>query len=315
MDMNFQCVLPVMVFCFLTAWLLPSCGTSGQQADPLAGLEAYQKAGGKLKGDGMGLPSGADVNVSVSSGSVVDDEDIVWAPEDENVPMPGGLEELWKKPENKSWQTSYTEATKQSRQTGMPLLIWFTNSERSPLCRKLSDDLFSTDKFDFWASKRLVRLRVDDAIRGEQREQLGIGEYNDLMTRKRKYIDKLKKRYQVKGYPTVLILSPRGSKISNYRGYKRESVDYYWGRMKRDVSKAEDDYGAWLEKLEKRGYRMWTSRDGRKTFAKLHRYQPGKVTLVDPDGNRGVSSFRKLSDADQAWVMLEKKKYEARRNR
>ena len=306
----------------LSCVAMVSCGLVGNSSNPeeqknqnAAGLEAYKQAGGQVGGFEAAVSGGGEISASVSSSSIAAESDIVWAPEDVNVPMPGGLEQLWKQPENKSWNTSFIEATKLSRQSGKPMLIWFTDSARSPLCRKLSDDLFSNSGFDTWASQRLVRVRMDDFIKVENRGKLGMGEFDDLKTRKKNYIDKLKKRYKVSGNPTVLILSPRGAVVARYRGYKKDSADYYWSRIKRDVSKAEDDYGVWREKLEKRGYRMWTSRDGRKTFAKLSRYRSGKVILTDPDGHRGTASFRKLSDADQVWVMLEKKKYEARRRR
>lgn len=301
--MNFQ-----QLYLAVACGILVSCGASKTADDPMVGLKAYEQAGGRIGGFAAQVAGGADVSVSVEPGGgvITSEDDIIWAPEDEDAPMPGGLEELWKKPENKSWYTSYKESTKLSRQSGKPLLIWFTDTAHSPLCRKLSDDLFSNGGFDGWANKRIVRLRVDNTIPHKERK-------SDLGTRKRRYIDQLKKRYKVMGYPTVLILSPRGAVVARYRGYKKDSADYYWGRIKRDVDKAENDYGAWREKLEKRGYRMWTSRSGQKTFAKLGRYTSGKVTLIDPDGGRGTTTFRKLSDADQAWIMLEKKKYEARR--
>lgn len=276
--------------------------------DPLSGMDAYKAAGGRVGGFASEVAANADVSVTIEPGAsgIASDDEIVWAPEDENAPMPGGLEELWKSPDKKSWHVSYTEAARLSRHSGKPMLIWFTDTAHSPLCRRLSDELFSNQGFDAWSKKRIVRLRVDNAI--PHKEKRG-----DLGARKRKYIDSLKRRYKVMGYPTVLVLSPRGAVVERYRGYKKESADYYWGRIKAAVDKAEDDYGAWREKLEKKGYRVWTSRDGRKTFARLGRYYKGKVTLIDPDGNKGRTTFRKLSDADQTWIMLEKKRYEKKR--
>ena len=302
--MDLKCLLAIIVCCSFS-----SCSSfrKSKGNDPTSGLDAYQQAGGQLSVDGS-LPADVQANVSVGMSSIPSDDEIVWAPEDDNVPMPGGLEDLWKRPENKSWHTSYSEAIQHSRQTGKTLLVWFTDTAHSPLCRRLSDDLFSNSGFDAWASRRLVRLRLDSTISSKEKRE-------DAGARKYQYIQMLKKRYKVNGFPTVLVLSPRGAVVARYRGYKKDSSDYYWSRLKRDVSKAEDDFGAWQEKLEKRGYRLWTSRDGRKTFAKLYRYKPGKVTLIDPDGKGGTTSFRKLSDADQAWLMLEKKKYEARRGR
>ena len=274
---------------------------------PLTGLEAYQRAGGRIS-DGSGLEAGVSstANISPTTVGITRNEDIVWAPEDPDEEISGGLEELWDKPENTSWHVSHVEAMRQARESGKPVLVWFTNSARSPLCRALSDELFSNSGFDAWARKRVVRLRIDDVIRGVRKGE------NDW-TKKQNYIEKLKKRYRVHGHPTVLILSPSGSTVEQYRGYKKGDPDYYWGRIKATVNKAEDDYGAWREKLEKRGYRMWTNRQGRKTFAKLHRFNGGNVSLIDPDGKRGTTSFNKLSDADQTWITQEKRKYEQRR--
>ncbi|WP_435893938.1 thioredoxin fold domain-containing protein [Oceaniferula spumae] len=276
---------------------------------PMTGLEAYQRAGGRVAGlAGVTGGAAATARVSPTAAGITPDEDIHWAPENPDVPMGGGMEELWKQPENKSWHISYTEAIRHARESGKPILIWFTDSARSPLCRALNDELFSNSGFDSWAGQRIVRLRVDDQIKADTKHE-------NEWTKKRNYIDGLKKRYKVLGHPTVLILSPRGAVVAQYRGYKKGTPDYYWGRIKSSVSKAENDYGAWREKLEKRGYRLWTNRKGRKTLAKLHRFSSGKVTLIDPDGKRGTTTFNKLSDDDQTWIMQEKKKYDARHGR
>lgn len=306
--------------CVVTSLSLMSCAQLGEMAGitkkkkPVAdpyGLDAYRQAGGNVAG-----MAGATVRVTgaspsgagVGSAGITREEDIVWAPENPDEAIGGGLEELWKLPENKTWHTSYTVAGQLSHQSGKPMMIWFTDSTRSPLCRKLSDELFSKSEFEEWAVARLVRLRVDTTLPAKER-------HTDLGVRKSKYIEKLKERYSVHGFPTVLILSPRGATVARYRGYKKGGGDYYWGRLKQAVAKAEEDYGSWREKLEARGYRLWTSRDGRKTFAKLYRFRPGRVTLIDPEGKRGTTSLRKLSDADQAWVLLEKKKYDSRGGR
>jgi len=309
--------------CCLVSLALCSCAQLGgikkkeKPGDDPYGLGAYQQAGGRVSGsvDTGGVVAGVQSAVKVGAVGLTRDEDIIWANEDPNAPIGDGLEQLWKQPENKSWHTSYTEAMQQSRQTGKPMMIWFTDSRRSPLCRRLSEELFSKSEFEGWASQRLVRLRVDTSVAPSKRGNLTMSEYDDLKSRKIKYIEKLKKRYNVRGHPTVTMLSPRGAVVISYRGYKKGDPDYYWGRMKQSLTKAEEDYGSWREKLEKRGYRLWTSRDGRKTFAKLYRFKPGSITLIDPDGKRGTTSFARLSDADQAWVMSQKKKYDEGRGR
>ena len=149
---------------------------------------------------------------------------------------------------------------------------------------------------------------MDSTLQGPQRhEEIGI--------RKRKFVEELKRRYNVHGHPTVVVVSPTGAVVESYRGYKKGNSDYYWGRIKQAVLISEKEYGAWREKLEARGYRMWENRSGRKTLAKLYRFRPGKVTLIDPDGNRGTTSLNNLSDGDQRWIKLQKKRHENRQNR
>ena len=277
----------------------------GGQTD--GGLAAYRAAGGRISGATvLGSEGGTATTSGRSTAGITREEDIIWAPENPNQPIQG--EEMWKKAENKSWHISHSKASRYSRQSGKPMLIWFTDSAMSPLCRQLSNELFSKSEFDVWARDRMVRLRVDSALPSREPNA-------DLGIRKKKYIEELKRRYDVHGHPTVVLVSPRGAVVKSYRGYRKGNSDYYFGNIKQAHRVAEREYGAWREKLEARGYRMWQSRDGRKLLAKLVRYQPGKVTLVDPDGNRGTTSFKKLCDADQAWIMLEKKRYEERRNR
>jgi len=270
-----------------TLWILPfaallfaSCAQLGGMAggkkkepvnDPY-GLGAYRAAGGRVSGieaaqGGItGIPT---TSAGAAAAGITAEEDIVWAPEDPNKPIDPGLEELWKKPESQSWQTSYTEASRLSRESGKPMLIWFTDSMHSPLCRRLSDELFSKSEFDGWAAERLVRLRVDSTVPAKER-------FKDIGTRKREYIKKLKKRFNVLGHPTVLVLAPSGKIEKRLRGYKKGDADGYWAKLKHAVTAAEEEYGAWREKLEARGYRLWTSRSGRKVFAKLYRFQGRK---------------------------------------
>lgn len=274
----------------------------------LTGLEAYQQAGGRVSGI-SGFGDGGQAVSRVSSAGIVSEADIVWAPEDPSEAFQGDLEKRWTRPESKSWIESHREATRYSRESGKPLLIWFTNSSKAVMGGRLSSQLFSKSDFESWAAKNIVRLRIDEGAISRR------GDLGDQASRQMKVISKLKKRYNVNGYPTVVIVSPRGNVFASYRGYRSGQPDYYWGRLKQAVSKAKDEYGTWREKMEKRGYRMWTNRKGRKIFAKIVRFRSGKVTLVDPDGKGGTTRINKLSDADQEWIMERKREYDQKKAR
>ncbi len=302
-----------MIMVITSGFGLLSCSPSGADPKPVNkdpyGLEAYQRAGGRVAGAGGGFTTrvsglSADPIGGLRGEGITPEEDIVWAPEDPDEAIGSGMEQLWKKPENKKWHQSYIEATRQSRQTGKPLLIWFTDSMRSPICPQLNEEVLSTNDFEEWASEHIVRLMIDENISSQER-------ITDSGARKISYIKKLIKRYGVQGSPTVVLLKPGGEVYANYRGYKKGDADYYTARIKQAVVMIEKGHEEWRKKYEKRGYRLWTSQDGRKTFAKLYRYHADSVTLIDPDGKRGKTAFKNLSDADQAWILLQKKKRDA----
>ncbi|MGJ8676910.1 MAG: thioredoxin fold domain-containing protein [Akkermansiaceae bacterium] len=271
-----------------------------------AALNAYQKAGGRLLStqDTSLVTSGGVASQQQSKAwGITPTSDLVWAPENPNQPMSDELESLWKDPASKSWHTDFKVASKVSNSSGKPMMIWFTNSAKSPQCKALDSELFLQTDFEKWAREHVVRLNFDLVLGSS-------GMLDEEDATKLRYAEHYKKLYNVHGYPSVVLIAASGQVIDKYRGYKKGGSAYYWGRLKHAVQLAEAEYGQWREKLEARGYRMWTSRRGVKVFAKLHRYQTDKIVLIEPGGQKGVTSIRKLSDADQAWIEGEKKKYE-----
>lgn len=205
------------------------------------------------------------------------------------------------------WHVSYQEARRTSMRQGKPLLVWFTDSQKSPICRVLSAEVFSQPEFNRWAEEEIVRLRLDFNVKGESRGRMTS---EDDRIRKEDYLEKLKERYNVRGLPTVLLLAPDGSVSSSYRGYTRTYGDFYQSRLKNDVESALEHHEKWKKRMMRRSYREWTDRDGRTVFAKLARYSAGEMILVEPDGKRLRTRLDQLSNEDQAWIATEKAKRE-----
>lgn len=250
---------------------------------------------------GGGIAGVGNVSPRVRASQLPDEDDIVWAPEDPNEPIQQ-LEELWQKPVKDSWYVSYDEAMTASRQSGKPVLIWFTHSGSSPLCKVLSAELFSTNLFEKWASEKVIRLRVDSAVYDDN---------EDLKARKIEYVKKLKKRYKILGAPVVLMVSPREAIFGRYVGYRSGDPGFYLGRLKNSYRVAMEDYGKWRDEMEEKGYRVWHDRRGRTVFAKLLRYSKGRLLLVEPDGTKSQTTESKLSRADRDWVKRKKQEYES----
>lgn len=234
-------------------------------------------------------------------------EDILFTdPDNPDAQLPE-LTDLLAAPKSKSWEESESIARSRSAREGKPLLIWFTSSQNSPMCKALNEELFSTGDFEKWATEKLVRLRVDATVRVKD-PNLSV---DDARTREidiRNYVATLKKRYRVLGHPTLILLNPSGEVIGRYVGYKRGTADVTWGLIKHGETVSTLAYSSWRAGLEKKGYRDWQDRRGRKVFAKQVSYAKGELILIEPDGARSRTHEDKLSDADQAWLAEQKQR-------
>ena len=257
--------------------------------------------------DGSAVTPGG--NKPGGAGLILTPREDIWFtnPDDPDAQVPE-LTDLLAVPKTKIWEDSETLARRRAAREGKPLLIWFTSSQNSPMCKALNEELFTTSDFDKWASEKLVRLRVDDAFRVNDPE-LSLDEARTREIDVKYYALDLKKRYKVMGHPTLILLNSSGEVIGRYVGYKRGNADFTWGLLKHGESVSTRAYAAWRDGLEKKGYREWQDRRGRKVFAKWVAYAKGELTLIEPDGTRSRTHEDKLSDADRTWLAGQKKLY------
>lgn len=254
-----------------------------------------------------GTPVGRGGNVSPESmrPPIAPEEDIVFTdPDNPDASLPE-LSTLLKGPEKGPWEESETVARQRASREGKPMLIWFTDSNTSPMCKALNAELFNTPDFEGWAKDKLVRLKVD-ANSSRKFENMTLGEQEDMNIRRKTYVADMKKRYKVLGHPTLLVLSPSGEVIGRYRGYKRGQAEFTWGQLKQGETVASNAYQSWRKDLEKKGYREWQDTKGRKVFAKLQKYHEGELVFLEPDGTRSKTKESRLSDSDRAWIAQQK---------
>lgn len=239
---------------------------------------------------------------------ITPEKDIVYTdPDAPDADIPE-LATLLAAPKRGPWEVSETIAKQRSAREGKPLLIWFTDTQGSPMCKAVSDELFSTHEFGGWASEKLVRLKIDatpDKERLDGSKDLDTKE--DLRVRMLSYSAEMKKRYKVMGFPSLVMLNPSGEVVLKHRGYKRGEAEFVWGKLKHGEAVSSEAYKAWHKSLEQKGYRDWQDRRGRKVFARLTSYSSGTVTFIEPDGTRSKTAESKLSDQDRAWLEEQKK--------
>jgi thioredoxin-related protein len=232
-------------------------------------------------------------------------EDIAWTDADNPDAGIPEIENLMAAPKKGPWEESETTARQIAAREGKPILIWFTDSARSPMCKALSAELFSTKEFGKWAGDHLVRLRVDSNISVDDPD-LSLDEKVTRQSNLKDYVKRLKKRYRILGAPSVLMLNPSGEVIARYRGYKRGEADYFWGLIKQGEVVSSHAYKSWRKDLENKGYREWEGTLGNKVFAKLVNYSNGVLVLIEPGGERYKTTEGKLSSKDKKWIAEQK---------
>jgi thioredoxin-related protein len=299
---------------FIAVLALCSCGVQKQdekksEASPFgaSGIPPQLLAKQNNAGGAPVVPGGNSAPAVPTSGITPESEIVFTNPDDPDAEIPELSKLLAESPKRRGpWEVSESIAKRRALREGKPLLVWFTDSAQSPMCKALSQELFSTPDFEKWAGEKLVRLRVDANVKIED-ESLGLDEKETMRVDMQNHVAKLKKQYRVLGHPSVLMLGPGGEIIGRYRGYKRGEADYLWGQIKHAEAVATDTRRQWRADLEAKGYREWKDRSGRSVFAKLTGYANGNLTLIEPDGTRSRTREDRLSDSDRTWIADQKK--------
>jgi thioredoxin-related protein len=230
-------------------------------------------------------------------------EDIVFTGDSDQLPELAGV---FAAPKAKTWEQSDALARARAAREGKPVLIWFTSARNSALCKALGDELFADPKFEAWAAEKLIRLQIEHGARVDD-PNLSMGQTRNREIDIERYVETMKKRYKVLGYPTLVMLSPSGEVLGRYSGYRRGTADFLWGQLKHAESVASRADGDWRKSMEAKGYREWQDPKGRKIFARLDSYRNGELVLIDPDGSRFRTRETQLSTADQDWIAEQKK--------
>ena len=107
----------------------------------------------------------------------------------------------YSKTEAKEWRTDFKDAAAAAKASGKYILLDFSGSDWCGWCMKLEKEVFSQDAFKDFAEKNLVCVLVDFP-------------HSIKQTKKLKQQNKdLAQKYGVKGFPTIIILSPDGKPV------------------------------------------------------------------------------------------------------
>ena len=99
------------------------------------------------------------------------------------------------------WLTDFKQAKEEAKAQKRLLLVDFTGSDWCGWCIKLEREIFSKPEFQDYAKQNLVLLEVDFP-RGKE-----------LSASQRLQNHELAEKYEVQGFPTIIVLDGEGKKI------------------------------------------------------------------------------------------------------
>jgi thioredoxin-related protein len=109
------------------------------------------------------------------------------------------------------WATDYKKAQEEARTSHKLLLLNFTGSDWCGYCIQFDRAILSQPQFKDYASKNLVLEEIDFPRRGGQR-------WNAQPVELKKQNAELAERYQVEGFPTLVVLDGDGKTVWRYDG-------------------------------------------------------------------------------------------------
>ena len=117
-------------------------------------------------------------------------------------------------PNNNAWFTNFNKAKAKAIKEQKPMLIDFTGSDWCGWCIKLDKEVFSQADFQEFASNSLVLVEIDFPKNKMQPEELKV--QNKALAEK----------YSIRGFPTILLLSPEAELIEK-TGYQSGGAKAY----------------------------------------------------------------------------------------
>jgi protein disulfide-isomerase len=121
------------------------------------------------------------------------------------------------------WTVDFGKASARAAAEGRPILVNFTGSDWCVWCLKLRDEVFAQQHFLDFAASSLVLVELDFPRSKELPE--------GLVAQNRA----LRERFQVSGYPTVILLNSRGEEIGRL-GYMQGGAKTFVREIRRLVA-------------------------------------------------------------------------------
>ena len=111
-----------------------------------------------------------------------------------------------------AWETDYKKAQDEAKTNHKLVLLNFTGSDWCGYCIQLDRAILSKPEFKDYATKNLVLVELDFPRRKAQ----------PIETRKQN--QEMAERYQIEGFPTLVVLNGEGKTVWRYEGMYMDGI-------------------------------------------------------------------------------------------
>ena len=211
-----------------------------------------------------------------------------------------------------TWFADYDTAAKEATKTGKDLLVDFTGSDWCVWCKRLHAEVFDFEAFQKGVENDFILVALDFPNSDEAKAKVPNPDRND----------ELQQKYAIKGFPTILLMTPEGE-VYGRTGYQEGGPEKYVTHLgelrtngKRDLvqvrklalafdeAKGEAKLAAWDELAA-----FADTLDGESPFAQRLAEPLKAAFAVDPKNEQGrklraVKALFKLGEADDGVMAM-----------
>lgn len=126
-----------------------------------------------------------------------------------------------------NWTHDFAAASARAKDEGKLVLLNFTGTDWCVWCHRLRDEVFLTPPFAAYAASDVVLVEVD------------FPRNKKLPPEVEKQNKELDERYEVSGYPTVILVTPEGRELGR-TGYMRGGPKTFIRELRRFSKKAAE---------------------------------------------------------------------------
>ena len=189
-------------------------------------------------------------------------------------------------PESAWWEINPHYAFNRAQREQKPLMLLFTGMWNAQ-AMSLSQEVFSTRSFNEYVKENLIICYLN---------------YEKNYTDTHEALRAIKEKFNVRGYPNIIIFNPNGEVERGIRGYRSGRPVDYFNELKSITSPVLESIEVQKAARRRQGYRDWSNYLGKEIFARFVQQDRTYVQLKDVSGTKWAFKINDLAPADQKLV-------------